>query len=332
MALPDYLDPGTGSTRWIFVAALLLATAAIARWVDRRVSETVIRRASMRTHAIEGELVRAKRMRTAATLVASVGRYAVVVIGVAMAVVIAAGDAINTTLGGTVIVIVIAFVLQRVLIDMISGALLLFEGQIAVGDFIKTTQLDGLSGVVERVGLRSTTLRSFNGDQHVVLNGSLQGFTRVHHGWCDFELELFTVNDVDAVEAVQLVCARVQQFEQNFFLRGPEVVGDRKVGDRDVRHVRVRAIVPPTMEWLCERWLPTQIEAELDDLLLGSVQVFNLDERSFSQYRAAVVLPERIQRPARATRRLEQEMRDTDRAQAPRPRRWSLNGTRQRTG
>ncbi len=309
MELPDFVHPGDGNARWFYVIALLLVTAVIARWVDRRVSETVIRRASMRTHALEGELVRAKRMRTAATLVASIGRYAVVVIGVAMAVVIAAGDAINTTLGGTVVVILVAFVLQRVLIDMISGALLLFEGQIAVGDYVKTSQLDGINGVVERVGLRSTTLRSFNGDQHVVLNGSLQGFTRVRHGWCDFEIELFTVNDADVVEAVQHVCERIQDFEQNFFLRGPELVGDRRVEARDVRHLRVRAIVPPTLEWLCETWLPDQIRAELGDLLLGSVQVFNLDERSFAQYRAAVVLPERIDtRPARATRRVEREL------------------------
>lgn len=310
MELPDYLDPGTGSTRWFFVVGILLLTAAVARWVDGRVSETVIRRASLRTHALEGELVRAKKLRTAATLVASIGRYAVVVIGITLAVAIGAGDAISTTLGGTILVIMVAFVLQRVLIDMISGALLLFEGQIAVGDYLRTTQLDGLSGVVERVGLRSTTLRSFNGDQHVVLNGALQGFTRVRNGWCDFELELFTVNDIDAVEGVQHVCSRVQEFEQNFFLRGPELVGDRKVEGRDVRHLRVRAIVPPTLEWLCERWLPEQVRAELGDLLLGTVQVFNLDERSFAQYRAAVVLPERIDaRPARATRRVEERLR-----------------------
>jgi small conductance mechanosensitive channel len=311
MMLPDWLDPGTGNTRWLFACAILLLTAVVARWVDRRVSDTVVRRASTRAHALEGELVRAKRMRTAATITASLGRYVVVVLGVAVAVFMAAGDPINATLTGTVVVIVTAFVLQRVLIDMISGALLLFEGQLAVGDFVKTTQLDGLSGIVERIGLRTTTLRSFNGDLHVVLNGSLTGFTRVRNGWCDFDLELFTVDDPDAVEAARHACGRAQRFEQNFFLRGPQLVEHRQVDRRDVRHLRIRAIVPPTMEWLCEHWLPEQLRAELGDLLLGSVQVFNLDERSFAQYRAAVVLPERIdERPARATRRLERELRD----------------------
>jgi moderate conductance mechanosensitive channel len=329
MAFPDWLDPGTGNTRWLFVIAVLLVTALIARWVDRRVSETVVRRASTRTHVLDSELVRAKRMNTAATIVASVGRYAVIMLGFALAVFIAIGDPVNTTLTGTIIVIVIAFVLQRVIVDMISGALLLFEGQLAVGDFVKTTQMDGISGIVERIGLRSTTLRSFNGDQHVVLNGSLLGFTRVHHGWCDFDLELFTVDDPDAVEAVQLVCERVGQFEQNFFLRGPTLVAHRKVAERDVRHLRVRAIVPPTMEWLCESWLPEQIHTELGDLLIGSVQVFNLDERSFAQYRAAVVLPERIdERPARATRRVERELRE--RGDAARAGRITTRGGRAR--
>ncbi|MEO6866955.1 MAG: hypothetical protein ABI200_02940, partial [Gaiellales bacterium] len=65
--------------------------------------------------------------------------------------------------------------------------------------------------------------------------------------------------------------------------------------------------------------LPAQLEAELGDLLLGSVQVFNLDERSYSQYRASVVLPKHIEsRPARKTRRMEQALDE-----APRARRWS---------
>ncbi|MCW2961584.1 MAG: MscS Mechanosensitive ion channel [Thermoleophilia bacterium] len=305
----DSLTREDGAWRWLAVALVLLTTAVIARWVDRRVSETVIRRASLRTHALEGELVRAKRMRTAATLVASMGRYAVVVLGVIVAVTIATAGTFDSALTSTVIVIMVAFVLQRVLVDMIAGALLLFEGHIAVGDFVKTTQMDGLNGVVERVGLRSTTLRGFNGDQHIVLNGGLSGFTRVHHGWCDFELELFVVTDPDATEAVEHVCERLQRFEQNFFLRGPELVQNRPVEGRAVTHLRIRAIVPPTLEWLCERTLPAQLEAELGDLLVGGVQVFNLDERSFAQYRAAVVLPERLDaaRP-RVTRRLEEEL------------------------
>lgn len=330
MELPDWLDPGTGNTRWLFVIGVLLVTALIARWVDRRVSDTVVRRASLRAHALEGELVRAKRMNTAATITASVGRYAVIMLGIAIAVFMAAGDPINATLTGTVIVIVTAFVMQRVLIDMISGALLLFEGQLAVGDFVKTTQLDGITGIVERIGLRSTTLRSFNGDQHVVLNGSLLGFTRVQNGWCDFDLELFVVDDPDAVEGVRHVCDRVQHFEQNFFLRGPRVVAHRQVDDRAVRHVRVRAIVPPTFEWLCEEWLPGQLRAELGDLVLGSVQVFNLDERSFAQYRASVVLPEHIdERPARATRRVERELHEA--ALMPRRSRSTTAGDRSRS-
>ncbi|MCB0877869.1 MAG: mechanosensitive ion channel family protein [Thermoleophilia bacterium] len=311
MGLPDWLDPGTGNTRWLYVAVVLLATALVARWFDRRVTDSVVRRASTRTHALDGALVRAKKMNTAATVMASVARYAVVMLGILVAAFMAIGTPVNATLTGTVIVIVIAFVLQRVLIDMISGALLLFEGQLAVGDFVKTTQMDGLSGVVERIGLRSTTLRSFNGDQHVVLNGAMQGFSRVKNGWCDFDLELYVVDDADAVEAVEHVCERIRSFQQNFFLRGPRLVEQHRIEDRHVRHLRVRAIVPPTMEWLCEQALPQQLHAELGDLLVGTVQVFNLDERAFAQYRAAIVLPDRIEvRPARVTSRVEQELRE----------------------
>lgn len=289
---------------------VLVLTALAARWVDRRVTRSVQKRASTRAFSATSELERRKRVRTAAALAASLGRYAVVVVGVLLSLaIITHGAFANGTLGGvvvggTVLVVVIAFILQRVLIDMVAGALLLFEGHIAVGDFVKTAQMDGISGVVEQVGLRATTLRSFNGDQHVVMNASLNAFTRVRSGFCDFEVELFTVNDADATEMVEHVCERMRRYEQNFFLRGPDVLARRAVDNRDAQHVRIRAIVPPTMEWLCERTLPAQLEAELGDLLLGDVQVFNLDEGSFAQYRTAVVLPERLDRPARDTRAL----------------------------
>lgn len=301
--------------RWTLVVFVLSLTALLARWIDRRVSRTVERRATLRTFSATSDLERTKRARTAASLVASIGRYAVVAGGIAAAVAIAThgtfadGTFGGVVVGGTVLVVVIAFILQRVLIDMVAGALLLFEGHIAVGDFVKTAQFDGISGVVERVGLRATTLRSFNGDQHVVMNATMNGFTRVRSGFCDFELELFTVNDADATEMVEHVCDRMRRYDQNFFLRGPHVMARRAVENRDAQHVRIRAIVPPTLEWLCERSLPAQLQAELGDLLLGDVQVFNLDEASFAQYRAAVVLPEQLDAPARDTRQLEHRMR-----------------------
>lgn len=310
--LDNFFESIAGRT--IAVAVILVMTALIARWVDRRVSAGVQRRASRRTFSAASDLERTKRAQTAASLVASFGRYATVGIGILVALAVAThGTFANDTfggvvVGGTVLVVIIAFILQRVLIDMIAGALLLFEGHIAIGDFVKTAQFDGISGVVERVGLRATTLRSFNGDQHVVMNAAMNGFTRVRSGFCDFELELFTVNDADATEMVEQVCDRVRRYEQNFFLRGPDVLDVRPIANRDVQHIRLRAIVPPTMEWLCERILPSQLEAELGDLLLGSVQVFNLDEQSFAQYRAAVVLPSHMARPARDTRRLEDRL------------------------
>lgn len=308
----EFFDSPVGRT--LLVAVILVLTAIIARWVDRRVSASVKRRASRRAFSATSDLERTKRAHTAASLVASFGRYAIVGVGIVVALAVGTHGAFagatygGVLVGGTVLVIMIAFILQRVLIDMISGALLLFEGHLAIGDFVKTAQFDGISGVVERVGLRATTLRSFNGDQHVVMNASMNGFTRVRSGFCDFEIELFTVNDADATEMVQQVCQRVRRYDQNFFLRGPDILSVRAIGSRDVQHVRLRAIVPPTMEWLCERGLPSQLEAELGDLLLGEIQVFNLDETSFLQYRAAVVLPEHLERPARDTRQIEDRL------------------------
>ncbi|MCK5455395.1 MAG: mechanosensitive ion channel family protein, partial [Calditrichia bacterium] len=64
----------------------------------------------------------------------------------------------------------IGFGLQQVVNDFISGLILIFERPIKVGD---TVEVGVLKGTVKRIGIRSSTIRTFEGAEVIVPNGTL---------------------------------------------------------------------------------------------------------------------------------------------------------------
>ena len=64
----------------------------------------------------------------------------------------------------------IGFGLQNIINNFVSGIILLFERPIKVGDSI---QVDEAVGVVERIGIRASILRTTNGSEIIVPNGTL---------------------------------------------------------------------------------------------------------------------------------------------------------------
>ncbi len=64
----------------------------------------------------------------------------------------------------------IGFGLQSVVNNFVSGLILMFERPIKVGDRIETT---GRLGTVTRIGMRASTVRTFDGAEVIVPNGDL---------------------------------------------------------------------------------------------------------------------------------------------------------------
>lgn len=65
----------------------------------------------------------------------------------------------------------VGFGAQTLVKDLINGFFLLAEGQYTIGDLI---EVNGVEGVVEKVTLRTTSLRADNGDVHIVASGDIR--------------------------------------------------------------------------------------------------------------------------------------------------------------
>lgn len=67
--------------------------------------------------------------------------------------------------------IIIGFAMQTLIKDIIYGTLILAEGSIGVGDFVRINDMDGF---IDSVSLRTTVIRNFNGNVYTIPNGEIR--------------------------------------------------------------------------------------------------------------------------------------------------------------
>jgi len=103
----------------------------------------------------------------------SVGRliqYFIVFIGFLLAIMILGLDLTKLTIILSALGVGIGFGLQGIVNNFISGLILLFEQPVRIGDIIEMT---GMWAEIKRIGLRSTTVRTYNESEVIIPNANL---------------------------------------------------------------------------------------------------------------------------------------------------------------
>jgi small-conductance mechanosensitive channel len=111
--------------------------------------------------------------------------------------------------------------------DLLNGLFLLAEGQYTIGDEIT---ISGVTGVVERVTLRTTTLRAINGDIHIVPSGDVRLVTNKSKGWSLVTIDAgipYSTPVEQALEVLERYCLEVARDEEiaDGLMEPPKVAG-----------------------------------------------------------------------------------------------------------
>lgn len=113
--------------------------------------------------------------------------------------------------------------------DIVTGFFFIFEDQFGVSDYVS---LDARTGVVENMGLRTTSLRSEDGSLYIIPNSSISVVTNMNKGFLRAILDVSVSysNDVDTVINI-LKDEMNKQYESLKGLKTkPEVLGITKMG------------------------------------------------------------------------------------------------------
>lgn len=161
----------------------------------------------------------------------------------------------------------VGFGAQSLVQDVISGFFLLLEDQIRVGDVV---QLNDKSGMVEKITLRMTILRDFDGNVHYVRNGKIDVVTNMtkEYSYYVFDIGVAYREDVDEVSRViRDVGAALQQDPEykDEILAPVEVVGLDKFADSAVV-IKARIKTKPVKQWRVGREFNRRLKKEFDRL------------------------------------------------------------------
>ncbi|RVU55069.1 mechanosensitive ion channel family protein [Anaerosphaera multitolerans] len=124
----------------------------------------------------------------------------------------------------------ISFGAQSLIKDIINGFFIILEDQYRVGDLVEILDYQGY---VEEFGLRSTLLRDFNGEVHIIPNGKIEIVTNKQKGRARAKVVLSLDLEEDPRKIVDLIKTRISFLEKDYrVLEGPSVWGVTNNTDR----------------------------------------------------------------------------------------------------
>jgi moderate conductance mechanosensitive channel len=147
----------------------------------------------------------------------------------------------------SVLAVAIGFGAQRVVQDILSGFLIVAERQYGYGDIVRLT-LQGSSptatGTVEEVTLRTTRIRSLNGEVIITPNGQIVQVTNLSRDWARVVVDVPVPVSVDlnhVTEILRQVCDEIFSDEEMkpLLLDPPNVMG---VENLEVDHFNLRVV------------------------------------------------------------------------------------------
>lgn len=172
-----------------------------------------------------------QRAKTLAGLLKSSVRYGIDLIAV-LAVLDKLGVPTGTLLASVGLAsLAIGFGAQSLVQDVIAGFFILYENHFDIGDYVETS---GVDGIVEEMGLRSTKIRDFGGQLHILPNGAIAPVTNYSRGnmrvLVDVDIPYETPID-DAVTAIEGALAEAPAHIPDL-IEGPRVLGVNDFGPR----------------------------------------------------------------------------------------------------
>jgi small conductance mechanosensitive channel len=232
--IPGVVKAAAPVAQYLFDRGFLLLVVLGALLVAQQLLFLLIRRVSRFVARGAGDdhpEVR-KRADTVASLLKSVTNVALIGLGIVFVLEILGVDVRPFLAGAGILGVALGFGAQSLVKDCLTGVFILAEHQIAVGD---TVQVAGVTGAVERVTVRSITLRDMEGRVHYVPNGEIRVVTNLSQGVARFLVDVPIPAEADAALAMATLLDTCRAFAADPARRGrliepPEVLGFERLG------------------------------------------------------------------------------------------------------
>ena len=206
---------------------------------------------------------RISRANTLIPLLRSVSKYVIYFISGVMVLRELGVDTTAIIASAGVIGLAIGFGAQSLVKDVLSGAFLLFEGAISVGDSVNVGEH---SGTVEVIGLRNIHLRKFSGELRVIPYGEVSSFGNFNRGYMRAIVKVGVAYEQDVekgMKTLEEIANKWAEENKDIVLEPPVIQGILSLGSSEVT-LRVAIKVKPLTHWGAERELKKRIKDTFD--------------------------------------------------------------------
>lgn len=165
--------------------------------------------------------------------------------------------------------VAISFGAKSLVEDIISGIFLMLEDSFVIGDDITVA---GKTGNVEKIGLRTTTIRDYNGELHVIPNGEIRVVTNRNK---NIQRALITVPiayDADAQMAMDILTKALKKVDDDHAVIENVSVWGITDFNRDGVVISCAAKTVPGEQWRIEREMR---KIAIEELTRNNVRVLD---------------------------------------------------------
>ena len=153
---------------------------------------------------------------------------------------------------------------QAIISDILSGVFILIEDQFSVGDMIS---IGAFSGVVESIGVRTTRIRSADGDVYIIPNGEIKIVTNMSKGFNRAIVDIGISYNESIDRAIDLLDKELSKVYSEGVVTGliakPRVLGVEGLEESAVV-LRIKADCEVGENWNVERQLRRLIKNTFD--------------------------------------------------------------------
>jgi small conductance mechanosensitive channel len=159
----------------------------------------------------------------------------------------------------------IGFGAQGIVEDVMSGFVIVFENQFSVGDYVIIDETH--YGIVESIGIRTTSVREFDGGLFIIHNGKIDRLINFSKGYVKAIVDVAFAyeEDINKVkEILEEICTDLHENHQDLFKIRPEILGVTRL-DPSAVNIRVVCDEDASSKFMAENTLRQRIKEVFDE-------------------------------------------------------------------
>lgn len=225
------------STKKLINSALYLLFIFIIYLIIRRILKIAL------THA-GGKRINAaqrQRVKTVSQMLSSLLKYMMLILTL-LVILADLGVNVSSLIAGLgILTAVMGLAFQDMIKDFIAGVTILVEGQFCIGDVV---EIDGFTGTVLSVGLKTTEIKNSNGQVKIIANHNIDGLVNYSKFNATAVVEVRTAYDTDESKVVTALGEVRKRVARRMHLAISEITFTPAADDLDAEGVSYQMYCP----------------------------------------------------------------------------------------